>query len=105
MPSSRRKRKTKIGEIKFSLLPISLPLLPQKKRDLTFLFYFFIFLLKQKLKEEEVESHRHFETWQGFWGRPGHGAPKALSQREKLELLLYRVPSRRLASTQPPKIQ
>ncbi|EEB10427.1 conserved hypothetical protein [Pediculus humanus corporis] len=59
----------------------------------------------QKLKEEEVESHRHFETWQGFWGRPGHGAPKALSQREKLELLLYRVPSRRLVSTQPPKIQ
>ncbi|KAK6617516.1 hypothetical protein RUM44_005104 [Polyplax serrata] len=50
----------------------------------------------QEREEETVQSNRHFETWQGFWGRPGHGAPKALSQREKLDVILYKMPSKRI---------
>ncbi|XP_065334271.1 uncharacterized protein LOC135935688 isoform X2 [Cloeon dipterum] len=31
----------------------------------------------EELRRREVEScQRHFETWNKFWGRPGHGAPR-----------------------------
>lgn len=39
-----------------------------------------------------MDSRRHFETWGGFWGRPGHGAPKGTVYKENLDNLLYRMP-------------
>lgn len=56
--------------------------------------------LQEERREDLETSRKHFETWKGFWGRPGHGAPKALSQREKLDMILYCMPARRNASAQ-----
>ncbi|KAK6644442.1 hypothetical protein RUM43_000709 [Polyplax serrata] len=67
----------------------------QKLVGLTSIEFLFCVTLQER-EEETVQSNRHFETWQGFWGRPGHGAPKALSQREKLDVILYKMPSKRI---------
>ncbi|XP_044258919.1 uncharacterized protein LOC123007600, partial [Tribolium madens] len=46
---------------------------------------------KQKeMKAEDDETYRHhFDTWNGFWGRPGHGAPKSTVKKQRLDRLLY----------------
>ncbi|CAH1373346.1 unnamed protein product, partial [Tenebrio molitor] len=48
---------------------------------------------QQKLKEMKVEDdetgRHHFDTCNGFWGRPGHGAPKSAVKKQKLDRLLY----------------
>ncbi|KYB29310.1 uncharacterized protein LOC103315243 isoform X3 [Tribolium castaneum] len=46
---------------------------------------------KQKeMKAEDDETIRHhFDTWNGFWGRPGHGAPKSTVKKQRLDRLLY----------------
>ena len=28
------------------------------------------------MKSDASEQQRHFEAWDGFWGRPGNGAPQ-----------------------------
>lgn len=38
--------------------------------------------------EHEVVNH-HFSTWDAFWGRPGHGAPKSAVKKQRLDRLLY----------------
>lgn len=44
-------------------------------------------------KQVEMESTRkHFETLDSLWGRPGHGAPKYIKNKQNLNDLLYRVP-------------
>ncbi|XP_054280898.1 uncharacterized protein LOC128998685 isoform X1 [Macrosteles quadrilineatus] len=48
--------------------------------------------IKEARSEDIVKSKRHFETWGGFWGRPGHGAPKGNNYKENLDSLLYRIP-------------
>ena len=30
----------------------------------------------ERMKSDVSEQQRHFEAWDGFWGRPGYGAPK-----------------------------
>ncbi|XP_055537476.1 uncharacterized protein LOC129725530 isoform X2 [Wyeomyia smithii] len=37
-------------------------------------------------------SKQHFETWSGFWGRPGHGAPLPNKNKLNLDNLLYAPP-------------
>ena len=36
---------------------------------------------------------KHFETFDTFWGRPGHGAPTNIRAKLKLDDLLYGVQS------------
>jgi hypothetical protein len=44
----------------------------------------------QEMKVEDDETGRHhFDTCNGFWGRPGHGAPKSAVKKQKLDRLLY----------------
>ncbi|KAH1005366.1 hypothetical protein HUJ04_006366 [Dendroctonus ponderosae] len=44
----------------------------------------------QKLKSvEEETSRRHFSTWESFWGKPGHGAPRSAVKKGSIERLLY----------------
>ncbi|XP_037902954.1 uncharacterized protein LOC119646548 isoform X2 [Hermetia illucens] len=44
-------------------------------------------------KEQEVElCNRHFQTFEQFWGRPGHGAPRNVKTKLNLDDLLYGVP-------------
>uniref|UniRef100_A0A1B6DJZ0 Uncharacterized protein n=2 Tax=Clastoptera arizonana TaxID=38151 RepID=A0A1B6DJZ0_9HEMI len=44
---------------------------------------------KESKQEDLIKSRRHFETVGGFWGRPGHGAPKEVVVKENLNNLLY----------------
>ncbi|PSN55151.1 hypothetical protein C0J52_00643 [Blattella germanica] len=47
----------------------------------------------QKARQDDVEScRRHFETWQHFWGRPGHGAPREVKVKGNIDVLLHRLP-------------
>ncbi|XP_023289287.1 uncharacterized protein LOC105701125 [Orussus abietinus] len=48
-------------------------------------------IMEEERKERE-SCRRHFDTWRGFWGRPGHGAPLDHTQRVKLYDILYRPP-------------
>jgi hypothetical protein len=41
-----------------------------------------------KVEDDETGRH-HFDTCNGFWGRPGHGAPKSAVKKQKLDRLLY----------------
>ena len=34
------------------------------------------------MKSDVSEQQRHFEAWDGFWGRPGYGAPKQQGQTQ-----------------------
>ncbi|XP_063909840.1 uncharacterized protein LOC135127327 [Zophobas morio] len=43
---------------------------------------------EMKAADEETVRH-HFNTWDGFWGRPGHGAPKSAVKKQRLDRLLY----------------
>ena len=46
----------------------------------------------QASRAEEMErSRQHFETWQMLWGRPGHGAPRDVKVKEKLDVILYHL--------------
>ncbi|XP_065212303.1 uncharacterized protein LOC135839948 isoform X3 [Planococcus citri] len=48
---------------------------------------------KQEEKEEDqMTARKHFENWDTFWGRPGHGAPKPVKVKENLEYILYQLP-------------
>ncbi|KAL1132585.1 hypothetical protein AAG570_010537, partial [Ranatra chinensis] len=49
-------------------------------------------LIQEAKKEDLVESRKHFETWCGLWGRPGHGAPKQVKVKENLQKMLYPRP-------------
>ena len=31
---------------------------------------------EERMRSDVSEQQRHFEAWDGFWGRPGYGAPK-----------------------------
>ncbi|XP_069681671.1 uncharacterized protein [Periplaneta americana] len=47
----------------------------------------------RQARQEDVEScRRHFETWQQFWGRPGHGAPREVKVKGNIDVLLHRLP-------------
>jgi len=49
--------------------------------------------VSQQSRQEEMESsRRHFETWQQFWGRPGHGAPREVKVKGNIDVLLHRLP-------------
>lgn len=51
------------------------------------------FFVSQKARQDELEScRRHFETWQQFWGRPGHGAPREVKVKGNIDILLHRLP-------------
>ena len=51
------------------------------------------FCVSQQARQEEMESsRRHFETWQQFWGRPGHGAPREVKVKGNIDVLLHRLP-------------
>ncbi|XP_017482598.1 PREDICTED: uncharacterized protein LOC108371527 [Rhagoletis zephyria] len=42
--------------------------------------------------EQQMERElcsKHFETFDTFWGRPGHGAPGEVTAKQKLNNLLY----------------
>lgn len=39
--------------------------------------------------QECENARRHFNTWDSFWGRPGHGAPKSAVKKGCLDRLLY----------------
>ncbi|XP_067625003.1 uncharacterized protein [Eurosta solidaginis] len=44
--------------------------------------------------EQQIDrdlSTKHFETFDTFWGRPGHGAPSEVTTKQKLNNLLYGV--------------
>lgn len=41
-----------------------------------------------KAKENET-AERHFSTCDGFWGRPGNGAPLPEIKKQSLDQLLY----------------
>lgn len=44
----------------------------------------------QEMKAKENETaERHFTTWDGFWGRPGNGAPLPEIKKQSLNQLLY----------------
>ena len=45
-----------------------------------------MFLNGTVLKEEQ---RRHFQSWESFWGRPGYGAPRELTQKENLMKMLH----------------
>lgn len=48
---------------------------------------------QRMLKDRDVAtSKQHFETWDGFWGRPGNGAPRSIKNKLNLNDLLYNVP-------------
>lgn len=36
----------------------------------------------ERMKSDVSEQQRHFEAWDGYWGRPGNGAP----QKQGLDL-------------------
>ncbi|XP_039947911.1 uncharacterized protein LOC120766455 [Bactrocera tryoni] len=42
----------------------------------------------EQQNERELCS-KHFETFDTFWGRPGHGAPVEVTAKQKLDNLLY----------------
>lgn len=43
-------------------------------------------------REYDVESSKqHFDTWDTFWGRPGHGAPRDIKTKLNLDNLLYKM--------------
>ncbi|XP_035205929.1 uncharacterized protein LOC118180955 isoform X2 [Stegodyphus dumicola] len=47
--------------------------------------------MRQKQKQlERAQSEKHISTWDSFWGRPGHGAPRKTEnhKKENLENLL-----------------
>ncbi|KAL1518123.1 hypothetical protein ABEB36_001795 [Hypothenemus hampei] len=48
---------------------------------------------RQQIKEmkvlEEETARRHFSTWESFWGKPGHGAPRSNTKKASIERLLY----------------
>lgn len=39
-----------------------------------------------------MTARKHFEHWDTFWGRPGHGAPKQIKFKENLDYILYHLP-------------
>lgn len=39
-----------------------------------------------------MTARKHFENWDTFWGRPGHGAPRPIKVKENLEYILYQLP-------------
>lgn len=39
-----------------------------------------------------MTARKHFENWDTFWGRPGHGAPKSVKVKENLDYILYQLP-------------
>ncbi|XP_022909197.2 uncharacterized protein [Onthophagus taurus] len=44
----------------------------------------------KKIKEDDLcYSKMHFTTWNQFWGKPGHGAPKSVKKKGHLEKLLF----------------
>ncbi|RZC31859.1 uncharacterized protein BDFB_002220, partial [Asbolus verrucosus] len=45
-------------------------------------------LKEMKAEDDEIVQH-HFSTLDGFWGRPGHGAPKSAVKKQRLDRLLY----------------
>nr|XP_023025921.1 uncharacterized protein LOC111513934 [Leptinotarsa decemlineata] len=46
-------------------------------------------LMKELQDKEFDSSRRHFSTWDGFWGRPGHGAPLPEIRKRCLDQMLY----------------
>ncbi|CAH1118988.1 unnamed protein product [Phaedon cochleariae] len=48
---------------------------------------------RQKVEEMQVKElasiRKHFSTWNGFWGRPGHGAPLPEIRKQCLNEMLY----------------
>lgn len=49
-------------------------------------------MLQEEKEEEQMTARKHFENWDTFWGRPGHGAPKPVKVKENLEYILYQLP-------------
>ncbi|XP_068084516.1 uncharacterized protein [Anabrus simplex] len=49
-------------------------------------------IMQQERREDFERSQQHFETWQRYWGRPGHGAPKEVKVKGNLDMMLRHVP-------------
>ncbi|XKL60897.1 hypothetical protein PGB90_007954 [Kerria lacca] len=47
---------------------------------------------QEECEEEKMTARKHFENWDTFWGRPGHGAPKSVKVKENLDYILYQLP-------------
>lgn len=47
---------------------------------------------QQQREQENVSSRRHFQTLDSLWGRPGHGAPRAIKNKLNLDAMLYKLP-------------
>ncbi|CAH0394952.1 unnamed protein product [Bemisia tabaci] len=47
---------------------------------------------QEERNQDLMNSRKHFENWQNFWGRPGHGAPRSVKVKENLDYLLYHLP-------------
>ena len=45
----------------------------------------------ERMKSDVSEQQRHFEAWDGFWGRPGYGAPKQQGLDFTLSFLFTKV--------------
>ena len=45
----------------------------------------------ERMKSDVSEQQRHFEAWDGFWGRPGYGAPKQQGLDLTLSFLFAKV--------------
>ena len=51
-----------------------------------------VLTLQEIGEEDKEEANKHFEHWDTFWGRPGHGAPRPVKVRESLDYILYQLP-------------
>ncbi|XP_025832415.1 uncharacterized protein LOC108732802 [Agrilus planipennis] len=45
--------------------------------------------IKSSILEDFEKSKQHFNTWDSFWGRPGHGAPLETRKKIRLDTLLF----------------
>lgn len=48
--------------------------------------------IKISKEQERDDCNQHFQTFERFWGRPGHGAPRNIKNKLNLDDLLYGVP-------------
>ena len=40
-------------------------------------------------KMDDQQQRQHFQSWESYWGRPGHGAPRDKSHKENLIKMLH----------------
>ncbi|XP_023345523.1 uncharacterized protein LOC111714611 isoform X2 [Eurytemora carolleeae] len=43
----------------------------------------------QRRNEDEEQQKLHFQSWESYWGRPGYGAPRNVTNKENLMKMLH----------------